>query len=431
MKFKLRLQAKVLLLLLGALFLIQGGIVAHLSWKVRSNAVENSRAITREAARRSALDLEKQFVSVSGSVHTAAQLMGMMDRTTPDARNVGMNIVKHLLEMTPEAASIWVVFEPNAFDGRDLEFAGKDGYLKTGRFEFTFLRSGGTITRTFDNTEESFTEDWYLASLHSGQTVLSEPNHYSYTGNEKDALYVVEYTVPIKIDGKTVGVVGCDINLSDIQKLTASLKTTPNSFAVLFSNAGLRVYHPDPKRIGQNLKDTEGGKLVAIDKTLDAITAGKELETDEYAIILSEMCWKFFLPVRVEGVSNPWSLAFVVPYGDITARADAVTLRVVLTSLLGILLLGILIFFVIRSIVRPIRRVSLSLSEMADLNFTRADSPSLKVRGDEIGDMQTALSSMRERIASFVLSIRESSSQIFASSENLAALSQETTASME
>ncbi|NLL37752.1 MAG: methyl-accepting chemotaxis protein [Fretibacterium sp.] len=431
MKFKLRLQAKVLLFLLGALFLIQGGIVANLSLQVRSNAVENSKAITKEAARRSTLDLEKLLASVSSSVHTAAQLMEMIDPTTPDARNVVMGMVKHLFEITPAAVSAWVVFEPNAFDGKDIEFAGKDGYLEKGRFEFTFLRSGGAITRTFDNTEESFAEDWYVASLHSGQTLLCEPSYYSYTEDEKDALYVVDYSVPIKVNGKTVGVVGFDIDLSSIQKQVASLTTTSKSFAVLFSNSGLQIYHPNPKRIGQNLRDSAQGQLKTLEETLTAIAAGRELATDEYSIQLDQMCWKFFLPVQVEDVSTPWSLNFVVPYSDITADADALTLRVILTSLLGILLLGILIFSVTRSIVRPIRRVSASLSEMADLNFTQTDSTSLKIRRDEIGDMQAALSSMRERIASFVRSIRESSSHIFASSENLAALSQETTASME
>ncbi|NLL37751.1 MAG: hypothetical protein GX256_09560, partial [Fretibacterium sp.] len=280
MKFKLRLQAKVLLVLLGALFLIQGGIVANLSLQVRSNAVENSRALTKEAARRSVLDIEQLLANVSDSVHTAARILETMDRMTPDARNVAMNTVKQLLELTPIATSIWVVFEPDAFDGKDIEFADKDGYLAKGRFEFTFLRSSGAIIRSFDNTEESFTEDWYVASLHSGQTLLSEPNYYSYTEDEKDALYIVGYSVPIKIDGKTVGVVGSDLDLTDIQELTASLATTPKSFAVLFSNAGLQIYHPNPKRIGQNLRDSAQRQLKTLEETLTAIASGRELATD-------------------------------------------------------------------------------------------------------------------------------------------------------
>ncbi len=49
-------------------------------------------------------------------------------------RNVAHKLMEYALQKNPDFVSMTVVFEPNAFDGRDSAFAGQQGMPPEGRY---------------------------------------------------------------------------------------------------------------------------------------------------------------------------------------------------------------------------------------------------------------------------------------------------------
>jgi methyl-accepting chemotaxis protein len=60
-------------------------------------------------------------------------------------------------------------------------------------------------------------------------------------------------------EGKTVGVVGIDILLDEIQELVNELKPFGNGVAAVFSAEGTVIAHFDPSHIGKNMRESEIG----------------------------------------------------------------------------------------------------------------------------------------------------------------------------
>ncbi len=436
MKIRLKLQARQLLTLLGALLVIQGALVAYVAWKVRSDAIAEAQVTIRTAAELSATEIERELGFTLSAARTLARSLEGMDRGAEGARASALGMVRHILEEAPGTLCSWVVFEPDAFDGRDAEFIGREGFNERGRFEGTFVRQGGEIVRTYDTTEEILADDeegmWYLGSLRSGRERLEPPYSYSYTGRAEDTHFITGFTVPIRIGGKVAGVAGLDIDVSEIQSLASEMHVTANDYSTLFSNDGLIIYHPDPEMAGKNLKEISRGKdAVAL---LQAIAEGEVFSSTEYdALRLQEETYNVHVPVAVGNVRERWSLAVAAPLSDVTRRADILARNVVAASLVGALLLGLLIFFSVRRIVHPVKGVSEILKTMSNLDF-RSDASRdwlLDYHHDEIADMVAALEDMEAKMAEFVLSIRNESGRISGSAQSLAALSEEAVASME
>lgn len=60
-------------------------------------------------------------------------LEGLTQGGAPDRAQVN-SILERTLRGNPGFVGVWTCWEPNAFDGRDKEFAGSEGHDATGRF---------------------------------------------------------------------------------------------------------------------------------------------------------------------------------------------------------------------------------------------------------------------------------------------------------
>jgi methyl-accepting chemotaxis protein len=100
-----------------------------------------------------------------------------------------------------------VVWEPNALDGKDAEYAGKaPEYDASGRFMPYFARngSGGVVVEPIVFTTVAGANDWYDVPKATGKVYFSEP--YVYPVNGKDVL-IASLVAPIMIDGAFKGAV--------------------------------------------------------------------------------------------------------------------------------------------------------------------------------------------------------------------------------
>ena len=108
------------------------------------------------------------------------------------------------------------------------------------------LSDGYTSGSDFDIT----TREWY-SCVQSKTTVLTEPYIDVSTGN-----MVVSCAAPVySTNGAAIGVVGVDLNLSQVSRMLKYYTVGEEGFLVLISNEGVVVYAPTEQIVMKNIKD--------------------------------------------------------------------------------------------------------------------------------------------------------------------------------
>ena len=216
---------------------------------VRQSSLDQMRQIASTTAAGSEKTLGAA-IAVVNSLETVLATMkeaGDANRATADA------ILKNMLVSNPTALGVWTGWEPNAFDGKDKDFVGKEGHDATGRYIPYWVRSGGQITHVpLAYYTVSGAGDYYQLPFAQQRTVVIEP--YSYAIDGKQVL-MTSIAQPIMIGGKPVGVAGLDMALDDAQKAISAIHPMGTGFMSLVTSGGGMISHPDAALIGKNIKD--------------------------------------------------------------------------------------------------------------------------------------------------------------------------------
>jgi methyl-accepting chemotaxis protein len=269
-------------------------------------------------------------------------------------RKVALSMLKHVLEGNDKILGAWLVYEPNAFDGRDDEFKkNKLPYTseKGGLFIPYYAREGEKVVlqEVVYEYDEYSKADFYAITMKTGQDVLVEPYLYPVSG--KDVL-LSSATVPIHMNGKRIGVGGADLSLASLVDWVRKIKPYETGFAFLMSNQGTMVAHPEEKFVGKNAK--EAG--ISAD-TLAAVGQGKEISI--YKVLENgETHLRFFIPIPIGTSDKPWSFAVSVPMEKILAKAKSIMYTSIIIGVVSLLVLLGVVYLIAVSITRPLNRVA-------------------------------------------------------------------------
>jgi methyl-accepting chemotaxis protein len=160
--------------------------------------------------------------------------------------------LRRITEKNPDIIATWSGWEPNALDGMDSVYVNTPETDRTGRYLSYWYRSNGKVT--VEPLVDYTTGDFYQLPLKTGEEIITEP--YTYVAGGKELL-IISLVVPIKNNGKVVGVIGIDIDLSIIQDIVGGLRPFDDGLAAAFSNKGIIVGHFDSSRIGKQMRETE------------------------------------------------------------------------------------------------------------------------------------------------------------------------------
>ena len=129
-------------------------------------------------------------------------------------RELHSHILRQALEANPRYLGVWAVWEPDALDGRDLDFAGAPGHDGTGRFLPVWHRRFGDV-RVEANVaiNDRKRGAYYLLPTRMRRTVMVGPYEYPMGG---PSVLIVTLAAPILVQGKCLGAAGVDFSLEDL-----------------------------------------------------------------------------------------------------------------------------------------------------------------------------------------------------------------------
>jgi methyl-accepting chemotaxis protein len=308
---------------------------------------------------------------------------GAADRAAVDA------ILKANLESHPGFLSTWSAWEPDALDGRDSRFRRSALSDASGRYLTCYDRGTGRVQRSvLVDYDKPGAGDWYLVPRDSRKEFVPEPYSYSYTGKKEDSILLTSVSVPIVSGGTAVGVVGHDYSVTSLGDFTKGIRPYRDSYAILVSNSGVRLYHPKAEQIGKVIGDDVPEQQPAL---LAAIAAGKPYGMVKTNKATGALSYLSFSPIRVGGDEHPWSLAVVLPLSDLLSP-----IRSILASMLAVTLVGLVsglvaLIMVAKGISRPVRLVNRAVLRFAEGDFSLAGldveaMAGMRRRGDELGE---------------------------------------------
>ncbi|MBI2254418.1 MAG: methyl-accepting chemotaxis protein [Proteobacteria bacterium] len=382
------LAVKILLPILVAL--VAG--LALSTWITVSNSSATvgdlSNGLGTEVATNAAEKVENVIAGAFGSARaTAANAVGQIAGKAP-SRAAMLASLQKLLDDNPNLLATWVAFEPNAFDGKDAEFAKTEGHDDTGRF-VPYLARGAALTALTDYTKPG-AGDYYLLAHDSGQEQLLEP--YSYVVGDKEVL-MTSAAVPIVVDGKVIGVAGIDLLLEGLNGLLAEMKPFETGSVSLISNGGLWAAYSDAKSLGKPIPEISP----TLNAALDAIKKGERYEMVDHSTSLDTDVARIFVPVTA-GLSNDrWSVMVNLPQDKMQAPVNKLTNTVLIVAAIIVVSLGIIIALLVRYLAaKPINALTGAVEGLAGGN-TALDVP-LTQRRDELGVMARAIDFFKEKL---------------------------------
>ncbi|MFG3613926.1 methyl-accepting chemotaxis protein [Rummeliibacillus stabekisii] len=241
---------------------------------------------------------------------------------------------------------------------------------------------------------------WYQeAKDKSGDVAITEPYTSTSTGE-----YVVTITKTLA-DGS--GVIGIDIKIDALRDISNQVKIGKLGFISLLSDGG--KYIADPKAdSGSAPKETYMKEVLN--------KAKGQTETDEHNIIYltnNETGWK------VVGTT----------YKSEADKAAASTLYLdIIVEIIFLLLGAFAIWYIVRSIIKPINRLKESASKMGKGDLSEEI---IVTSTDEIGQLSSSFNDMKNNLATLIQKVGSSTTLVRTSSEELSASASQNIAASE
>lgn len=200
---------------------------------------------------------------------------------------------------------------------------------------------------------------------------------------------LVNYSVPIRPEGRMVGLVNADVTLDWLQGILGSLHKPAGATAFVLDGDGHYLAHDHHSLIGGSATQT----------LLDAQTSAKRgpvhLRTGGQADI-TEPSWLYTAPIPGSG----WTLGLLVPEARIYAQLQRLFLLEASAGLLAMLGIALIIMTVARRTLAPLGILTDRAEHVArgELDFAL---PAV-LRHDEIGRLTDAFDTMRRSLAEHI-----------------------------
>lgn len=241
---------------------------------------------------------------------------------------------------------------------------------------------------------------WYeLAMDRKGEVIITDP-YIDASTNETSV------TIAKTLDDRS-GVIAVDINIAALSQLTEQVKVGDEGYVTIIDKTETYLVHPTKqgqKETGhwiKNLFESDSGHFL-----YEFNGADKEMQ---------------FTTNEATG----WKIAGTMYTKEFSKAAESIFIKTLTVIISFLIIGGLVVFIIIRTILLPIRALVVSAERISDGDLTEEIDVS---SGDEIGQLSKSFQRMVNNLRSVILSLQSSSERVSASSEELIASANQTTA---
>lgn len=289
-------------------------------------------------------------------------------------------LARQILEANKLISSSYMIFETNAYDGKDAEMANSGEHsTNTGNLEIYWVREGDQLTHypvedpsyKYDQSVNDLGDrefEWYLCSRDSKKNCIVEP--YLYEISEGNKVLMTSLTAAIVRNGQFLGIAGADIDLPVLQKLLQDMS------AELFNGqAELHLITGKNRLVASSRYSNKLSRpLAEADQAFDQVISSNRHGVFRYGEQLAAS-----QDIHIKGPDMHWRLIVTVPEQvimaeaeqlrhDIEDNANAALGKLITLGIISLIIASVAIALFVRTITQPLAMMrervnSLSSSE--------------------------------------------------------------------
>ncbi len=360
------------------------------SKKIENDVKEESQVIVKNLSSSVAMFLDKYQSNLSMFVNQEAVIdflkdidEGRAEKFAEDRLAILSNFTKYVKD-NPSVTNVYIT--------------GTDGTI--------LLEPDVTLPEDFKPLDAP----WYKGALDAPDKVFwSEPY---IDKSSKEFIVTGSKAVKNTATHKIIGVVAIDLRIDQLNELVARTDVEYGGYAFLFDKNGTAMIHPTEK--GSDLSD-----LGFIKQMYDSKESSGFIEylfKGEDRIL--------FYDTTPEG----WKAGTAYIYNHMQEDAQSLGKVLIFASIVAMLVLSLLVYFLAKSITRPIAALKNKVEMVAQGDLT----VEIQTNGrDEIGQLGVHFGIMVSSLRKLVSSVQASVQSVRMDAENLSITSEETTASSE
>ena len=381
--FATRLSVYVLSFTLIIFTIIMALAYKYSSDKITDYAIERTHGLLSNMV----TEISSQLTSVQTTVNQATWML----KDNLDQPDSLQHIITEVVKYNPLIVGSGIAFVPDYYKNKGKYFMpyasfknGKDG-------EIAYQALG---SETYDYP----CMDWYLIPKLLKKDYWSEPYYDEGGGN----FIMSTYSKPLfDSKGEVYAIFTANISLSQFTDTISHLKPYESSYTYLLSRNGCFLTHPDRNKIMNETIFSEAYN----DENQAQEQIGHEMLAGHTGTIQFDNKGKDSFAFYTSIPHIGWSVCTISPSKIILSELDSTLQRVIYTFLAGMLALFLIVFSIIRKVVRPLEKFSESAREIATGRFD-VQLPDVKSK-DEIKDLHDSLSYMQHSLSTYVGELKE------------------------
>jgi len=396
-KGSLKLRTQMFVYFGGSTLVIFLIIMSIVGTRIYRQAEKDGQEIAAQQAQQLSLSLQKYIdhaFTISEGLKTA--VVGMKKAGNP-SREALYDIVYETVAMNDFILSIWPMFYPNQFDNNDQRYVN----------DSTYHSSEGAITyshyKTLKGTIElepgflsDFEEEYFVVPAQKAHCTLLEPSEETYVGDD-ELHYSMSVVSPVVVHGKVAGVIGIDIEMKAVEAMVNESKIYQSGFAAVISHDFQLATYPDTSFARKNMSKLLSDSSSELQKS---IQANQPYSYQCYSPHLKKDVVRYFKPVVLLANNAPWAVMTEIPVDEIYADAYFFRNLCIALTLLAIVFLSVVTYFISRSISKPVVAATRLAREIAQGHLIMAE---IAIdRQDEIGQLNQSLSSMAASLRNMI-----------------------------
>jgi len=425
----MKLKIKLSIMIIAFMAIVITGIAAILLQKASEISLNLSR---RSISYLTHEQLEYWKGQVNGSflvLRTLSDIMEDYEDLPAETRRDRFNdMLQGTITSHPEFINLYVVWKPNAVDGMDARFIGRNGSTATGQYATAFTWETGKVTsRTTTDVDASMA---YLNGPNSRKDRVEYPFYRKVNGVDT---YLLRMMVPI-INPRTkevVGGVGCLESINRMQSLVIETIDSHNEISAMaiYASNGMILAHLNPDHRGKMLSEVETIYSNNMQLANKAVLEGKDYSCSSHSQVLKIDVEIDMASFTIGNSDKTFTIMIAVDEYYILTEVRAIRKFAIILAFIVIVLAAGVVYFVLHRVTKPIVAVADTLRDISEGegDLTRSIDLSSK---DEVGDLAKYFNQTLEKIKNLVLSIKKEAASLSDISNELSSNMNQTAAAV-